>query len=152
MKEKYPLLKIQKKVLTAQLAFMSVISLAIFYSLYESKPLEVLSQQILSRGPASIPAPVELKSTETIQMDCKPSRTLQADSYQVRLESLFCEKDFQELKVINKTTGSDAIVFKRSPASFTTDYISLQKGENLIALSYKKAKQEILQEITIIRK
>ncbi len=151
MKEKYPLFYIQKLVLKTQLWFFAIFAFAIVYSLYESKPLEVLTQKIIARGPASI-EPVTLKSTDTLKLDCETQGTISAQSHQVRFESSFCEKDFQNLKITNKTTGANAIVFKRNPASYTTDYIHLNKGENRISFSYELKNKETLRELVIIRK
>lgn len=151
MKEKFPLRYIQKYILKIQLGILGVLSLLIFYSLYESKSIEIISNQLLMREPASISLSESLLSTGTVSVDCQANQLIQAGAHQVRIESLFCEKNFQSVQAINKTTGSDITVFKRSPASFTTDYISLDKGENLISFSYKDSNKEIIKEFTIFR-
>lgn len=151
MKEKYPLFYIQKLVFKTQLWFFAIFGFAIVYSLYESSPLEVLTQQIITRGPASVDS-APLKLMDTLKLECETSGTISAQSHQVRLESLFCEKNFKNLKIINKTTGANAVVFKRSPASYTTDYIHLNKGENHISFSYELKDKETLKELVIIRK
>jgi len=152
MKQKYPLFYIQKLIFKSQVWFSGILCFAIIFSLYESKPLEIIQEQINPRSPASLMSVAPLiKSTDVLKVECS-SKTLSADSYQVRLESLFCENDFQELKIMNKTTGADASVFKRSPAAYTTDYIHLNAGENLISFSYKNKTSTVTRELVVIRK
>lgn len=151
MKRKYGFLHIQKYIFKIQCIVFIGLLLAIGTSLYEKKPIENLAHQLLIRGPASISESQTSKSTEIIKIPCDTNSKFSAQSHHVRLESDFCEKNFESLKIKNSTTGTQSVFFKRSPASFTTEYIQLEPGENEISFIYKNGKNEIQKTVQILK-
>ncbi len=73
---------------------------------------------------------------------------------QIKITGAICHPgpDFPSLEIRNKTNGVTATVFIQDGKSFTTDYISLNSGENKIHIShlFKQGTREE-HEITLLR-
>lgn len=117
-----------------------------------------LSSSALDREPASVTPimnmiglndqeVVKVVDVETRQLDCQNISDLYVKNLSLRLEGKCA---YQLGSIINKTNGYTASVFNREKA-FTTDYISLSEGKNLIEISYKDDKnQDITRQLPII--
>jgi len=73
-----------------------------------------------------------------VHLDCRPDSEirLSKDAKQLRLNGSVCKRNTEitESEIRNESNGFSATVFKTAATSFTTDYISLQKGLNKIRI------------------
>ena len=104
-----------------------------------------------TRGPASLnvrdsSAAKSAVVMEQVSLPCfsdtsplpGPVRTM---AKQIRLHAKTCDKD-QELHfltIINKTNGYSATLFPADLQTLSTDYISIERGENILVLNQKIA-------------
>jgi hypothetical protein len=99
-----------------------------------------------------------------VQLDCSASKSLTvgSDVRQVRLKIADCRADTKELETFyirNETNGFEATIFKipdaRKPASMdliSTDYISLETGENKIRISRSQGESPSREQILDVRR
>jgi hypothetical protein len=84
---------------------------------------------------------------ETRQLDCQSVSELYVKNLSLRLEGK-CAYELES--VTNRTNGFTASVFNKEK-SFTTDYISLSVGKNLIEINYRDEKnQDIIRQLPVI--
>lgn len=119
-------------------------------SLLATHPSEESASSItaIARAPASLvgmaltpsrAAVPLLERTSVLEFECAPpvNATIAPETKQLRLKGKLCgdSKD-GTAKIVNVTNGSTATVFQSSPGHFTSDFIHLSDGQNLLRVSY----------------
>jgi hypothetical protein len=94
-----------------------------------------------SRGPASISendtnAGLSLSSNTTVEIPCnKDLEVLETQAAYLRLKGTNCsDKKPQKISITNRTNGFTAAIIPTGGDTFTTDFIDLQNGENVVAI------------------
>ncbi len=102
------------------------------------------------------PASTETRDTPllaTLEISCEPQQKLVTPAPRVRLSGAVCGNETHaQTKIINTSNKSEATVFadfKRRV--FTTDYIPLVEGRNVIAVSFQHTSGVTASELEIIR-
>lgn len=128
--------------------------------------VEVVDQELSltasddSRAPASI-ASVSVTSSlattrsivSSVVWNCqnKGGEVIETESLQLRLKG-FC-KEAQSLNIINSSNGYTASVFTNEKSEYSTDFIQLSTGENLLKVQSTNEKGEVVEkEIKVILK
>lgn len=131
--------------------------------------ITIASSSNSTSGEQRLPASNQLHSESMdylvdIQLDCDANKllTVANDVRQVRLRIADCRADTKELETFyirNETNGFEATIFKipdaRKPASMdliSTDYISLETGENKIRISRSQGQSPSREQILDVRR
>lgn len=108
------------------------------------------------RAPASLtPTLGDIMPVHTVDflLDCKNANhsQLKKDVAQMRLKGSICaaRDEIVSSEIRNETNGFSATVFMNDSRSFTTDYISLKRGENRIRVLHH-LKSGAREEITVV--
>lgn len=132
-------------------------------------PLITISSASSSDNEQRLPASSQLRAESAdflvdVQLDCAASKslTVASDVRQVRLRIADCRadnKEFETFYIRNETNGFEATIFKipdaRKPASMdliSTDYISLETGENKIRISRSQGELPSREQILDVRR
>ena len=116
--------------------------------------------QASDRAPASVLPPV-LDTTVSMmdyQLGCQKSTKLivSENVHQLRITSEFCQLKKSEKvlssSVENKSNGFVATVFALDAQHFSTDYISLAKGQNHLVLQHQGANGASMQREVVIER
>lgn len=107
-----------------------------------AKTLPLTADDAIQRIPASFPTghSSRQQNLEAIdyRIDCQKENRVQLpkDVKQIRLQGSVCKKndEIASSEIRNESNGFSATVFGTDSRSFTTDYISLKKGENKIRI------------------
>lgn len=113
--------------------------------------IEIIQNQITGRGPASIATPE--RHTEIVNVDCSDfDKEISVKARQVRIIGKLCDaKLFTDVTLKNETQPNEPTLFKKK-GTFTTDYINLVQGANVLSLRLKdKNQKEIIKNLTVIR-
>lgn len=131
--------------------------------------ITISSSSSSSTGEQRLPASNQLQSESMdylvdVQLDCDANKSLTVanDVRQVRLRIADCRADTKELETFyirNETNGFEATIFKipdaRKPAAMdliSTDYISLETGENKIRISRSQGQSPSREQILDVRR
>ena len=88
----------------------------------------------------------------SLEVSCNQQFEQKVTAGHVRLTGVSC-KGFQGLSITNQTNGFSAAVIFTKNKKFTTDFIDLKEGENLVELkSLAKDGTEKIQSLKIIRR
>jgi hypothetical protein len=133
--------------------FVSLVGVIHFWNLPNNLLVATLDRKPASETPImnliGLVDPEEAKvvDVETRHLDCQNISDLYVKNLSLRLEGNCA---YELGSVTNKTNGYTASVFNRDKA-FTTDYISLSEGKNLIEITYKDDKnQDVTSQLPII--
>ena len=94
-----------------------------------------------TRNPASLAddesnSGLDLSSNTTVEIPCeKDMKAMEVQAAYLRLKGTSCDnKNIKKISVTNRTNGFTAAVIPIGSDSFTTDFIDLQNGENVLAI------------------
>ncbi len=87
------------------------------------------------RTPQSIKPAVQTLATEPLKLSCH-AESISTSSHRVRFNLKPCSTKAKEVSLVNQTNGYLATVFKNQNHSLSTDFITLEKGENTITVSF----------------
>lgn len=109
------------------------------------------------RGVASLAAAVGTSATNkpfmaTFVASCDDNSSFKTQSEHVRVKGSFCRSDVLSTTVRNSSNGYVATVFHQGGQNYTTDYMSLAHGANVIVIEQKMNSGEVsAREVTIVR-
>ena len=145
-------------------ALTLIMGIAVYYS-HQTPDFEELSEVPSSRKPASIVHISEATSklselrqtTTSLDLDCLGSKkTLKMDtqSQQIRFLGKHCTEleEGSELRVENQSNGFQASIFDRKFSTFSTDFVTLNPGDNAIRIFKDfEGKSTLISELWIKR-
>lgn len=126
----------------------------------QSSPQRQVASVLDSAHAVVTPEPV----VEVVEIDCaQENQTLETSSARIRVRGDSCLKKSSALaadttnteestQVRNISNGFVATIFRRAPASYTTDYINLSEGKNELEIVFKVGETVSTKKITVSRK
>jgi hypothetical protein len=109
------------------------------------------------RQPASSDDPQKSPSPYTFYIDCESENNLTTKAKRLRIVGQLCLKTKKQTRsssaIHNKTNGYRATVFSLDKKRFTTDYITLEEGQNEIDIKHllSNGKYDSLK-VSVVRK
>lgn len=95
----------------------------------------------------------QVTSLSTLKLNCEDGLIKkEVDSNFIRLKGELCQNE-QEMSILNRSNGFSASLFLGKNKKFTTDFIDLKEGENLLELtSIKQDGTKVLKSIHVHRR
>lgn len=136
--------------------FLAVLILGASLKTILTEPAEV-AQTAGQRQPANVSfasgktGGARSQAQETLNWDCKTNKFAPVDNSHIRLKGRHCQPMGGEtLRVHNKTNGYTAAVF-HDKRNFSTDFIDLSEGENILVFEWKIGNKSESREVKILR-
>jgi hypothetical protein len=151
-----------------EVTFLSVISLvflnSVYNLIYEHHGIQVMTQSAMATHPKTegrtIASTTTTKSFFNFSLDCAASTQEITSASYIRVSGLICGYNPEEadetkpkIQVSNRTNRNAATVFPDlSLGKFSTDYFTLENGENHIQVEIKLNEDKVItKEIIITR-
>lgn len=129
----------QKQLLKILTSIVLLLGTPAFFS-FVQKPSDVYAESFvksasLARGPASVADFPAAPQHETIQLNCDQAvKPMTTRGTHIRLVGSVCENRASTYHIKNETNGYTASVILTPDLQFTTDFIDLKEGANVISV------------------